>query len=215
VSVRSRRLLVIAIAGTLAAGLSGCGPLTDASPDAQAPADAGAVSAELDALPVAAWAAMTGYTRDRFKTWDAQGNGCDTRDRVLQRDGQNVVTGNDCTITSGTWVSPYDGKTLTDPSGLDIDHMVPLANARRTGAAAWTDEQREQFANDLTRPQLLAVDASANRSKGDQDPSQWKPPAHEYWCTYAQRWIAVKTYWRLWVTADEKTALGQMLATCS
>jgi len=207
--------LAVAIAGVLATTLSACDPLTDAGPAAPGPADVGELSANLDALPVAAWAAMTGYSRDRFKTWDSQGNGCDTRDRVLQRDGQNVVTGDSCKITSGTWVSPYDGKTMTDPSDLDIDHIVPLANAWRTGAAAWSDEQREEFANDLTRPQLVAVDASANRSKGDQDPSQWKPPAHEYWCTYAQRWIAVKTYWQLWVTVDEKTALGEMLATCS
>ncbi|MBX6749687.1 MAG: HNH endonuclease [Micromonosporaceae bacterium] len=158
---------------------------------------------------------MTGYSRDRFHHWQSQGDGCDTRDRVLQRDGQGVVTGDDCRITAGTWFSVYDGQTLTDPSDLDIDHVVPLANAWRTGAAAWTDEQRAAFANDLQRPQLIAVSSSSNRSKGDQDPSQWKPPRREYWCTYAQSWIAVKAYWHLSVTADEKAALAEMLGTCT
>src|SRR5690606_713514 len=130
-------------------------------------------------------------------------------------DGQGVVTGDDCRITAGTWFSVYDGQTLTDPSDVDIDHMVPLANAWRTGAAQWSDEQRAAFANDLDRPQLIAVSSSSNRSKGDQDPSQWKPPRQEYWCTYAQSWIAVKAHWRLSVTADEKAALADMLSSCS
>jgi len=197
-----------------------CGPLTDAPAgvapsNAVAGADAGAASAQLAALPVAAWASMSGYTRDRFHTWDTQGNGCDTRDVVLQRDGQGVTTGSGCAITHGTWFSPYDGKSSTDPKDMDIDHMVPLANAWRTGAAQWSDQQREAFANDLTRPQLHAVSASANRSKGDQDPSQWKPTRQEFWCEYARDWIAVKSFWQLSVTADEKTALGQMLGTCA
>ena len=74
---------------------------------------------------------------------------------MLKRDGTGVKADAECKITSGTWFSAYDGKTVTDPQDLDIDHMVPLANAWRTGASDWTDEKREQFANDLTRPQLL------------------------------------------------------------
>jgi hypothetical protein len=150
-----------------------------------------------------------------FPTWSAQGNDCDTRDVVLQRDGQSVRTGAQCKISQGTWFSAYDGKTVTDPQGLDIDHMVPLANAWRTGAKDWSTDQREQFANDLTNPQLLAVSLSTNRSKGDRDPAEWKPPRHEYWCEYAQRWIAVKNYWKLRVRPVEKTALQEMLGTCA
>ena len=128
---------------------------------------------------------------------------------VLKRGGQGVVATADCKITKGTWFSVYDGKTASDPQDIDIDHMVPLANAWRTGAASWTDEQRTAFANDLDRPQLIAVTMASNRSKGDQDPSEWMPPRRDYWCTYAQSWIAVKTYWKLSVTAAEKTALAR------
>ena len=74
--------------------------------------------------------------------------------------------------------------------------------------------QTVQFANDLADPQLLAVSASANRAKGDQDPSQWKPANHAYWCTYARSWIAVKAHWQLTITQAEKTALIDMLGTC-
>lgn len=71
---------------------------------------------------------MTGYSRDEFPHWIESG-GCSTRETVLARDGSNVVQDSSCAATSGTWRSPYDGATQTSASDLDIDHMVPLANA--------------------------------------------------------------------------------------
>lgn len=44
-----------------------------------------------------------------------------------------------------TWYSPYDDRTVTDPSRADVDH-VPLAEAWRSGASEWSLEQREAFA---------------------------------------------------------------------
>jgi hypothetical protein len=176
------------------------------------PVTGGAVN--LDALEVATAQSMSGYSREKFTHWIGQGNGCDTRDVVLKRDGKNVQADADCKITAGSWYSPYDDKTLTDPKALDIDHMVPLAAAWRSGAAKWTDDQRKQFANDLTRPQLFAVSLQSNRAKGDQDPSAWKPPNHAYWCSYAKSWVTVKTFYKLTVTQAEKVALGEMLGTC-
>jgi len=41
---------------------------------------------------------------------------------------------------------------------------VPLAEAWRSGASSWTTEKREDFANDLDGPQLIAVSSSSNRS---------------------------------------------------
>ncbi|HLL69555.1 MAG TPA: HNH endonuclease family protein [Micromonosporaceae bacterium] len=169
----------------------------------------------LDGLAVAAPRSMAGYKRERFPHWIHQGNGCDTRDVVLQRDGKNVVSTADCKITSGTWYSVYEKKTFTDPRLIDIDHMVPLANAWRSGADVWTDEQRSEFANDLVRPALIAVSATTNRAKGDQDPSQWRPANRGFWCEYAQRWIAVKHHWKLSVTTKEKSKLVEMLETCT
>lgn len=157
---------------------------------------------------------MKGYSRDRFPHWASQGDGCDTRDLVLERDGTNVRVTDACKITSGRWTSPYDGKTFTVPQQLDIDHMVPLANAWRSGADAWDDPKRGTFANDLARPQLLAVSTATNRAKGDQDPSLWLPPDRGYWCQYAERWIAVKGYWRLTVTSREKSKLLEILGGC-
>jgi hypothetical protein len=212
-----RRLAITTQCG-LALLTAGCDPITDgpanAGPDGAGAAGKVAALQQLDTLSVRDWASMSGYSRERFPHWASQGNGCDTRDSVLKRDGTGVVATGDCKITEGRWLSPYDQRTIIDPADVDIDHVVPLANAWRTGAAGWTDEKRGDFANDLTRPELIAVTASVNRSKGDQDPSQWRPPSKQFWCVYAEHWIAVKAGWQLFVTAEEKTALQQMLGTC-
>jgi hypothetical protein len=172
-----------------------------------------AAQAELNALTVAPEGSMTGYSRDKFPHWINQGNGCNTRQIVLKRDADYYE--GDCPVTSGKWYSYYDGVTLTDPSDLDIDHIVPLAEAWRSGANAWTQEKRQAFANDLDNPQLIAVSASSNRSKGDQDPSTWKPSRAGAHCAYAKWWIRVKYKWGLTLQSSEKTALQSMLNTCS
>ncbi|GHI40701.1 hypothetical protein Sviol_51090 [Streptomyces violascens] len=79
----------------------------------------------------------------------------------------------------------------------------------------WDNARRTQFANDLDHSQLIAVSAASNRSKGDQTPDLWKPPLRSYWCTYSRAWIDVKYVYHLNATEAEKTALGEMLDTCT
>nr|WP_168723242.1 HNH endonuclease family protein [Streptomyces sp. SAT1]ANO42837.1 hypothetical protein A8713_036970 [Streptomyces sp. SAT1] len=176
---------------------------------------ASAARKELAGLKTAAPASMRGYSRAKFPHWAEQGEHCDTRETVLGRDGTAVKRDAQCRAVSGKWVSVYDGKKATAASQLDIDHTVPLANAWRSGATAWTQEQRKAFANDLAHPQLLAVSASSNRQKGDQSPDQWAPPLRSYWCTYARSWVSVKSTYRLTITTAERTKLTEMLDTCS
>ncbi|MFT7837596.1 HNH endonuclease family protein [Saccharothrix sp. BKS2] len=171
-------------------------------------------AAQLAALALAPEGKMTGYSRDRFPHWSSQGDSCDTREIVLQRQGSDVQVDDQCRATSGTWVSPYDGVTVTQAGDLDIDHTVALAEAWRSGAAEWTDEERKKFANDLGGLQLFAVTASSNRSKGDQDAAKWKPPVEDYWCTYARSVVSVKTLYSLSVDEAERDALATMLQTC-
>ncbi|MBY8849903.1 HNH endonuclease family protein [Saccharothrix longispora] len=171
-------------------------------------------AAQLAALTVAPEGKMTGYSRDRFPHWSSQGDSCDTREVVLQRQGTDVQTDSACKATSGTWTSAYDGVVVEDAGKLDIDHTVALAEAWRSGADKWTDEERGKFANDLGGLQLIAVTASSNRSKGDQDAAKWKPPAESYWCTYARAVVSVKTLYSLTVDEAERDALATMLKTC-
>ncbi|MFJ7203931.1 DUF1524 domain-containing protein [Streptomyces sp. NPDC098789] len=170
---------------------------------------------QLAALKVGPVGSMSGYSRDKFTHWIDQGNKCDTRETVIKRDGKDVALNADCKAASGTWRSLYDGVTLTDAGKLDIDHMVPLAAAWRSGAAAWDPQRRKEFANDLVRPQLIAVSASSNRSKGDQTPDSWQPTDKSAWCQYGRAWTTVKSTYGLTVTEAEKQMLTTMLDTCA
>jgi Protein of unknown function (DUF1524) len=171
-----------------------------------------AAQSQLDSLTVKTESSMTGYSRDKFPHWIGQGNGCDTRQLVLQRDA-DYYSG-DCPVTSGKWYSYFDGVIVYSPSDLDIDHIVPLAEAWRSGAGSWSIDKREDFANDLSGPHLIAVTASSNRSKGDQDPSTWQPPRSGARCGYAKWWINTKYSWDLSLQASEKSALQSMLNSC-
>ncbi|HEY1712061.1 MAG TPA: HNH endonuclease family protein, partial [Solirubrobacteraceae bacterium] len=71
---------------------------------------------------------------------------------------------------------------------------------------------REAFANDPL--ELLAVDARANRAKGDGDAATWLPANKAFRCSYVARQVAVKTKYRLWITQAEKDAISRVLATC-
>jgi hypothetical protein len=184
------------------------GGLLYAANDATTPEDM------LRELTVATAGPAAGYSREQFPLWGVVEGRCDTREKVLERDGKNVVQDTECRAVAGSWVSPYDGKKVDDALGLDIDHMVPLKNAWVSGAAGWDLERRKQFANDLVHPQLFAVTAAANRAKGAKGPEAWKPPSEAFWCTYATDWISVKRTYQLTVTEAEKNALADMLTHC-
>ncbi|KAJ7617446.1 hypothetical protein DFH06DRAFT_1012456 [Mycena polygramma] len=172
----------------------------------------------LAALTVAVDSNSPAYSRDLFKTWDLISGTCDTRETVLKRDGTNVVVSTACAATSGNWVSPYDGVATTLASDLDIDHLVPLKEAWVSGARDWTPAQREAFANDLTRPQLVAVTDNLNESKGARQllfhVTGFVPPLASYVCTYIRAWITVKHYYDLTIDSAEKTALTKYINAC-
>jgi len=169
---------------------------------------------ELAALTVAAESHSSTYDRSLFPTWITISGTCNTREYVIKRDGTSVVVNSACTATSGSWYSQYDGVTTTDPSTFDIDHVVPLAEAWASGAWAWTTARRQSFANDVTRPQLIAVSAGSNRSKGDDDPAEWLPPRTAFDCTYVRAWVQVKYYYALTIDSPEKSALTTTLNNC-
>ncbi|HET9380366.1 MAG TPA: HNH endonuclease family protein [Streptomyces sp.] len=155
-----------------------------------------------------------GYSRDLFPHWITISGSCDTRETILKRDGSGVSTDSSCAATSGSWYSPYDGATWSAASDVDIDHVVPLAEAWDSGAGSWTTSKRQSFANDLTRPQLIAVTDNVNQSKGDQDPGTWMPSRTAYRCTYVRAWVQVKYYYGLSVDSAEKSALTSYLSGC-
>lgn len=157
----------------------------------------------------------TGYTRSAFKHWiDADKDGCDTRAEVLIDEAiEKPKIGPKCKLIGGKWISAYDGKTITNASQLDVDHLVPLAEAWRSGAWKWTAAQRQAYANDLDNSEaLIAVIASSNRSKGDKDPSLWMPAKDQ--CVYIQNWVSIKGKYSLTADSNEAEKLDKYILDC-
>ena len=176
---------------------------------------------ELSTLVVKGRAPLTGYDRDRFgAAWlDTDRNGCDTRDDILRRDltRRSYDPGtHGCVVVAGRLADPYTGDPVAFVKGdgtlVDIDHVVALADAWVTGAFRWEIRKRAALANDPMN--LLAVDASANRQKGDGDAATWLPAHKAFRCRYVARQIGVKAKYGLWVTPPERDAMARILATC-
>jgi hypothetical protein len=160
---------------------------------------------------------VSGYARSKFTLWtDADRDGCDTRDEVLIAEGATRPSvGSGCALNGGRWVSKYDGLSVTNPSGFDIDHLVPLNEAWQSGAWSWSSATRTAYANDLGyQASLIAVSAHSNRSKGDREPQNWMPERTAYSCEYVARWVAVKWRWHLAVNPAERSYLGHQLSSC-
>ncbi|GAA3182303.1 HNH endonuclease family protein [Streptomyces virens] len=208
---RRRISIVAALTGLVASVGLFNGPTASAA--LPTPVSADTARGYLATLPVRT-EDRTGYSRDLFPHWITISGACNTRETVLKRDGSNVRTDSSCAATSGSWYSPYDGATWSAASDVDIDHLVPLAEAWDSGADAWTTSRRQSFANDLTRPQLLAVTDNVNQAKGDQDPATWMPSRTSYHCVYVRAWVQVKYYYGLSVDSAEKSALQGYLAGC-
>lgn len=192
--------------------------------------DPRAAQAVLDSLTVAPRVRGSDPTYDRDQwgpAWaDVDGNGCKQRQDVLyqwldQDQTSTVRPRSECRheVYAGTWHDPYTGRTITlsdakDPAQarlVQIDHLVPLSEAHKSGAAWWSAEQKAKFAGDLVN--LTPVYGPSNTTKSDSDPAGWRPRA-QYQCDYARRYISVKGKWSLSVDPSEKDALGDMLNTC-
>ncbi|MFC5252219.1 HNH endonuclease family protein [Streptomyces nigrescens] len=170
----------------------------------------------IEALPHAA-ESRDGYERSKFKhRIDEDKDGCNTRAEVLLAEALTPpAVGPGCRLTGGTWFSYYDDTIIDGPSGLDIDHMVPLAEAWDSGASQWTAARRQAYANDLgAERSLVAVTARSNRQKADQDPAEWTPPAADAQCTYLSDWVGTKLRWSLTVDRTERDTLRQLAAGC-
>ena len=179
----------------------------------------------LDQLPVLQTrsGSVPRYSRDEFgQRWaDIDHNGCDTRNDILRRDLRSLqmkTSSPNCVAVGGILDDPYTGRTIDFRKGeessdqVQIDHVVALANAWRSGAWQWDATRRQEFANDPAN--LLAVDGNANQDKGASRADQWLPPNSRYRCAYVQRQIVVKSSWGLGVTPREKKAMKAVLDHC-
>jgi 5-methylcytosine-specific restriction endonuclease McrA len=107
------------------------------------------------------------------------------------------------------YICPYSGKEFLKASDLDIDHVVSLSDAHRSGGAAWTREQRRTFANDADS--LLCGHDKINISKSDKGPDEWRPPNKAYLSAYTKNYKSIKNRYGLIITRAEAKALKEML----
>ena len=200
---------------------------TDARPASQgtataAPTSTAAPTATGVLLPVTIAAIsedLPDYDRGTWRHWTDEDGDCqNARQEVLIAESSIAVTFHSddrCRVATGRWEGPYTGTAVDDPGDLDVDHMVPLQNAHRSGGWQWSPERKRQYANYMGyENHLIATTSGANRSKGSKGPEDWRPPLEDYWCTYAIDWVSIKNEWGLTVTEDEYVALSEMLATC-
>lgn len=181
------------------------------SGDTPDPTSSGDLGEKLDELTIQPENTDYDYDRDEWPHWSSVGNGCNTRDMVLLEQ-ENLTPGEGCEIPDATWTSEFDDEIVSDPSKLDIDHVVPLAEVARSGAHDWSEDDREKFAND--RRFLMAVTAASNREKGDQDPADWMPSNHSFHCEYVEIWIDAKHVYDLSVDQAEYDAISSVLGSC-
>ena len=152
------------------------------------------------------------YDRGQWKHW--VGDRCnDTRQQVLREQAKSFkLDGEGCRVASGEWFDPYTGETFTDPSKLDIDHVYALGAAAKNGGNGWDAARKQEFANDKSH--LLAVSASANRSKSDRNPAEWWPENEAYACDFATKYVDVAAKYELQFSKADVKALEKGLKTC-
>ena len=191
------------------------GPPPDAAPPTvpptapPPPATPTSIQSAIAALPVAAEGPRAGYDRSSFRYGvDDDHDRCYTRCEILAGQRYASLPG----LPTGGWLSSYDGYSTPNPDEIEIDHVVPLAEAWDSGVGGWDAARRREFANDPL--ELLAVSRATNRSKSDDDPAEWQPPNRASWCQYAGLWTLVKLKYGLTADPAEVQALTNMAAGC-
>ncbi|SDH44781.1 HNH endonuclease family protein [Agrococcus jejuensis] len=193
------------------------------TPTPEPPTAAESALAQLATIPAtdaSVW--VPDYRRDEFgEAWeDVDGNGCSQRQDVLARDLDEVVRFADgsCRVQTGVLDDPYTGVIVPFQHGeqtsqaVQIDHLIPLALAWRSGAWSWSPEQRVLFANDTSL--LLAVEGGINQSRSDSDLAEWLPPAAHARCGFVITIVEGFARYDLTMTAASRASAEAVLVGC-
>lgn len=148
--------------------------------------------------------AVPSYRREYFSVWADFDHDCiNTRHETLivQSVEAVLLSLDGCRVLNGKWLDPYTGLVFTEPSDVDVDHVVPLLWAWEHGAAFWSSEKLAAFGNDPLN--LLVVDDATNASKGARGPLIWLPPNEKYHCSYIVRFMLVLKVYELEIGLEE------------
>jgi hypothetical protein len=160
------------------------------------------------------------YDRDQWQPhgWaDVDGDGCNTRKEVLITEATTppTISRTGCRLTGGRWRDRFTGFETSSDADLQIDHLVALADAHRSGGWSWPNEKKVAFSNDLDNPdELNALKADANQAKGDLGPDQWMPDDKAARCDYIRAYATIKSAWGLTVTNAQWGAIAREWPAC-
>ncbi len=155
------------------------------------------------------------YNRDDFGyPADLDDDCIDTRHEVLIEEATGPVELDDeCYVAEGEWYDPFTDQTFTSPRDLQVDHVVALADAWYSGAWAWSEEERAEFANDPAN--LNAIDGEENQRKSAWGPADYTPANEAHRCAYLEQYARVKVQWGLAITQRDFKALEEGLTACA
>lgn len=219
--MKVKRLAVAAIPLALAAAFAGPGTARGATVHQSA-----TVHDELVKLShLKTVSACAGYARRKFPDNEPSdvssghkldGVSLSLRYYVIELDSSDayIPAGKSESYMTGTLHNKYTGKTIRlrhgpDTTAIQVDHVVALGDAWKTGACHWSSSKRKSFAIDVA--ELRAVDTHDNEVKSDKDAAQWLPPANHLW--YVETQINIKSKYALGVTAAERSAMTKVLKT--
>lgn len=215
---RGSSVALVALALTVLVGCLGNLPVP--LPSAPSPPTTAGSSAEasLPTLTVSSPSPVR-YERSAWQPdgWeDLDRDGCNTRKEVLIVESLDPVhtSGRSCTLVGGRWRDWFSGHETSDATELQIDHLVSLADAHRSGGWAWTADRKIAFANDLDTDELNAVGGALNQAKADDGPDGWLPDDPAAQCDYVAAYVRVKEAWGLSVTLAQSRAITDLWARC-
>lgn len=148
------------------------------------------------------------YVRQDWPHWSDEDNNClNTRHEILRKRSVGGVSYDrkGCHVIRGRWDDYYYPEQHKLAREVDIDHLVPLKHAHDHGAANWSTEEKERFANDPEN--LVITNKSYNRQKGPKSIAEWLPVHKEYACKYMHDWMKIKAKYHLTVDSKETAAI--------
>jgi hypothetical protein len=185
-----------------------------AAPSTEPPDEEPPMVERLAALLAEPDPARTTYDRDAFLERSDLDHDCiNTRHEVLQEEATSYeMDESGCFVASGEWHDPFSDRRFTDPLDLQVDHVVALGDAWRSGAWSWTDSERQEFSNDPRN--LNAIYGPENQAKSDSGPAKYWPSNRSWTCAYAAQYSSVKITWQLTITAADFAAVKVLAIAC-
>ena len=111
------------------------------------------------------------------------------------------------TVQSGLWYDYFTDSYITNPKLLQIDHIVPFAEAFRSHTNHWTKKDIKHFFDTNIESGLLAVRSQQNNKKSDNPPNKYLPPNTKFTNIYINMYINTKKHYNLIINNHETNIL--------